>query len=147
MALESGVTMADSICSSAVHASVVVLGTLSGSLIIAIVATFSGGITSQTAERFLTCHCTLSSCFRRIFAEFFSTSFSHDAGKHNKDPCERSSLLIMVGLNYLKHSNCLEYGQVGKTAPAYVNRNMLLVPGLGMGSRLMLGFETDGENR
>jgi len=54
----SGVTMADSICSSAVHASVGVIGTLSASLIIAVVATFSGEITllSHTAEIFLTCH-------------------------------------------------------------------------------------------
>ena len=71
----SGVTMADSICSSAVHASVGVLRTSSGSLIIAVVATFSWGITSRTAERFLTCHCTLSSCFRRIFVEFFLVLF------------------------------------------------------------------------
>jgi len=47
----------------------------------------------------------------------------------------------MVGLNYLK-----QYGQIGTTAPAYVHRNMPLVSGLGMKSRLVLGFETDGEN-
>jgi len=43
---------------------------------IAVGATFSGGITSHTAERFLTRHCTLSRLFSSHFRLFFYHFFS-----------------------------------------------------------------------
>jgi len=64
---------------SAADASVDVLGKLTDSLIISVyrglVATFSGGITSPAAERFLTCHYTLCSCFHHIFADSITAVF------------------------------------------------------------------------
>jgi len=86
----------------------------------AVVARFSGGITES--------HCweiSHTSLYSAAVFVTFSLIFYPSRLQNNTHPCEYGNLLIMVGLNYLKRSNFLEYGQIATTAPAYmyVRRN------------------------
>jgi len=58
----------------------------------------------------------LASLLTHLFLFLFFTALQ------NTTPLEYSSLFIMINLYYLKHSNCLEYGQISTPAPC-VHRN------------------------
>ena len=81
---------------------------------IAVVARFSGGITEshcwEISHTSLHSQQLFSSHFRLFFLPLFLSKL-----QNNTHPCEYGNLLIMVSLNYLKHSNCLECGQIATT--------------------------------